>query len=182
MSELTIREAKQEDLPGIARVRVDTWKATYRGMVPDDFLDGMSYQATAEGWQKNFWDNRDPGTEVFIAVSDRDGIVGVAICGLERNMDPLYRAEIYVLYVLPEYQNRGIGRRLVGACVLYIREQLGMQSMLIWVLAENPYRRFYESLGGKMVREKNKEIGGRMLPEVGYGWESIQDIQWRTYD
>ena len=100
----------------------------------------------------------------------------MAICGPEQNRDPLYRGEIYVLYVLPEYQHQGIGRELVSACVHHLIHQLKVDTMLIWVLAENPYRRFYELLGGKVVREKTQEIGGRMLSEVGYGWETIHQL------
>jgi hypothetical protein len=48
--------------------------------------------------------------------------------------------------------------------------------MLIWVIAENTYRRFYESLGGKLVRKKTKEIGGMMISEVSYGWEEIHKL------
>jgi hypothetical protein len=48
--------------------------------------------------------------------------------------------------------------------------------MLIWAFAESPYRRFYESLGGRAVRETTKEIGGKMMPEVGYGWEELQGL------
>ena len=49
MSIFIIREAHPNDGPGMAKVHVDTWRAAYRGILPDDFLDGLSYQATAEG-------------------------------------------------------------------------------------------------------------------------------------
>ena len=87
-----------------------------------------------------------------------------------------YHGEIYVLYVLPQNQNQGIGRRLVAACVQHLIQQLAVETLLIWVIAENPYRRFYESLGGRTVREKTKEIGGKMISEVGYGWEAIHKL------
>lgn len=45
---ITVREATEADLSGIARVLVDTWRATYRGIVPDSCLDGMTYDAQAE--------------------------------------------------------------------------------------------------------------------------------------
>jgi hypothetical protein len=52
-----------------------------------------------------------------------------------------------------------------------------MQTMLIWVLAENPYRKFYEALGGKVVRQQGKEIGGKLLAQVGYGWEELNGLR-----
>ena len=176
MSVFHIREAHQNDVPGMAKVRVDTWQADYKGIVPDDFLESLSYQSTSERWQKAFWENRNPDVAVFVAENELKDIVGIAICGLEQSQDPIYHGEIYVLYVLPQHQNQGIGRGLVAACVRHLIQKLKVESMLIWVIAENPYRRFYESLGGKLVRKKTKEIGGMMISEVSYGWEEIHKL------
>jgi ribosomal protein S18 acetylase RimI-like enzyme len=176
MSFFRIREARQDDVAGMAKVRVDTWKATYQGIVPDEFLQGLSYQRVAENWKRIFWENKEPNVTRFVAETMQDDIVGIAICGPERNQDSIYHGEIYVLYVLPQYQNRGIGQELVAKCVQYLIQQLKVETMLIWVFAENPYRRFYKSLGGIIVREKTIEIGGKMISEVGYGWEKIQPL------
>lgn len=177
MSIFYVREADQSDVLGMAKIRVDTWRATYQGIVPDDFLRNLSYQRVAENWKRIFWENRAPGVAVFVAEDEQKDIVGVAICGPEQSHDPVYQAEIYVLYVLPQYQNQGIGRELVAACVQHLIQQLKAETMLIWVIAENPYRKFYETLGGKKVKEKAQEIGGRMILEVGYGWKEIHKLE-----
>ncbi len=176
MSVFHIREAREEDVFGMAKVRVDTWRVAYKEIMPDDLLENLSYQATAERWRKAFWEDKDPNVAVFVAENEQSEIIGIAICGLESNQDPIYQGEIYVLYVLPEYQRQGIGRRLVASCAEYLIQQLRVKTMLIWVLADNPYRRFYESLGGKVIQEKTKEFGGKMLSEVGYGWEEISEL------
>jgi ribosomal protein S18 acetylase RimI-like enzyme len=49
-----------------------------------------------------------------VAENQQKEIVGITICGPEQNQDSIYHAEIYVLYVLPQYPNQGIGRKLVG--------------------------------------------------------------------
>ena len=87
-----------------------------------------------------------------------------------------YQGEIYVLYVLPECQHQGVGRRLVAACVGHLIHQLGVETLLIWVMAENPYRKFYESLGGRLVREKSVQVGGETILDVGFGWEDIHNL------
>jgi GNAT superfamily N-acetyltransferase len=120
--------------------------------------------------------DRDPGTAVFVAENDQGVIIGIAVCGMEQNHDPIYHGEIYLLYVLPQNQSQGIGRALVAACVQHLIHRLRMHTMLVWVLAQNPYRRFCESLGGKAVREKTQEIGGKLLSEVSYGWEELQNL------
>jgi hypothetical protein len=45
-----------------------------------------------------------------------------------------------------------------------------MTSLLVWVLATNPARKFYERLGGQLVYETPTTIAGASLIEVGYGW------------
>ena len=177
MTPFHIREAKQEDALGMAKVRVETWRSAYQGIVPDEFLESLSYADISERWKRVFWEERDPNTAVFVAESEPGEIIGIAISGMEQNHDPIYHGEIYVLYVLPQNQNRGIGRQLVAACVRHFVDTLRIRTMLIWVLADNPYRRFYESLGGKIVREKTQEIGGKLLAEVGYGWDEINSLR-----
>lgn len=54
--------------------------------------------------------------------------------------------------------------------------QAGLPSMLVWVLAANPARSFYERLGGKRVRGSRIEIGGELLDEVGYGWADTRAL------
>jgi len=51
--------------------------------------------------------------------------------------------------------------------------------MLIWVLAKNPSRAFYEALGGQRVYEKQIVIGGETLVEVAYGWRDIHSLTYR---
>ncbi|HSL44762.1 MAG TPA: GNAT family N-acetyltransferase [Anaerolineales bacterium] len=176
MSVFHIREAKQEDMLAMATVRVQTWRATYKEILPDAFLAKLSYRNVAEHWKKIFWQERQPGVGLFVAENEQDEIIGIAICGPEQNDDLEYRGEIYVLYVLPAYQRQGMGKALVAACVQYLIGELAARTMLIWVIAENPYRKFYESLGGKRVREKKQEIGGKMILEAGYGWDEIDQL------
>lgn len=43
---MRVRDAVVDDAQAIERVRTDTWRAVYRGMMPDAFLDGLGYDAT----------------------------------------------------------------------------------------------------------------------------------------
>lgn len=176
MSAFHVRTAKREDALGMAVVRVDTWRATYKGMVADSYLQALSAEGLAEHWRHTFWGKADRGLGLFVAEDEGSNIVGIAICGPGQEWDPVYKGEIYVLYVLPAYQSQGIGKALVAACVQHLTEALGLRTMLVWVIAANPYRRFYESLGGEFVREKTREIGGNTIAEVGYGWEDIDRL------
>ncbi|WP_342748051.1 hypothetical protein [Melghirimyces profundicolus] len=48
------------------------------------------------------------------------------------------------------------------------------RSMLVWVLAENHSRHFYEALGATYIRDGTVTIAGKELKEVAYGWSDIR--------
>jgi ribosomal protein S18 acetylase RimI-like enzyme len=168
-----IREATLNDAEAMAKVRIDTWRSAYKGIVPDDYLSGLSPEQTAIRWSEVYFKSRQPGVFALVAENDIKEVVGIAIAGPERDQDPGYQSEIYVLYVLPAYQNQGIGRSLVTACVQQLLRQ-GLDTLLIWIMAENPYRRFYETLGGRIVGKIEKQRGSKLIPEIAYGWRDIR--------
>ena len=175
MHGFTIREATSDDAAAIARVHLDTSRATYKGLLPDEVLAETTYEWRFAVWSRALGD--EGGAEfVYVATDDADGrVFGFASGGPEREGDKEYDGELYAIYLLDTHQRKGAGRRLVQAVAERLAES-GFRSMLIWVLAENPYRRFYETLGGVPVREKTIERGDRTLREIGYGWEDFKSL------
>ncbi len=169
---MIIRAASEADSKGLAKVHVDSWKTTYRGLVPDSYLDGLTYDRSAERWQRNF--TNYPDNHVFAAENDSGIIVGFASGGRNRDVDVLFDAELYAIYILEEEQQRGLGRALTKAFAKAIVETNGYESMVVWVLAGNTRaRRFYEKMGGTLVSGKQITIGGVSLDEVAYGWPDV---------
>jgi hypothetical protein len=78
-----------------------------------------------------------------------------------------------VTSALRDQQRHGLGRRL-SATVVQQLIQVGMTSLLVWVLADNPARKFYEALGGRYVYDKRVSIGNARLVEVAYGWRDAR--------
>lgn len=112
---------------------------------------------------------------MFVAEDESGRIVGFADGGRERSGDPVYDGELYAIYLLQDYQQKGIGRQLFQHVVQHLVKSK-FHGMLIWVLADNPSRHFYESMGGLPVRELEIEIAGKRLQEVGYGWSALQTL------
>ncbi|MDQ3704345.1 MAG: GNAT family N-acetyltransferase [Chloroflexota bacterium] len=164
-----IREAAIEDVPGIARVHIESWRTTYKGMVPQHIIDGFTYEQREALWRRAL----DPGNASFVYVAEEDGeVVGFASGGPAREDVPNHAAELYAIYLLQEHQGKGIGRRLFDAVVRELVRR-GLYSMAIWVLAENPACGFYEAMGGRKVYERQEEADGVLIDEVGYGWDDI---------
>jgi GNAT superfamily N-acetyltransferase len=171
---MRVRLAQEADAAGIARVHVDTWRSAYAGLLPDKLLASLSYERRENYWRSLLADANRPEF-VYVAENEDGQIVGFVSGGPERSGDALYKGELYAIYVLAEHQGRGTGRQLVRANCQRLIEQ-GLTSMLLWVLDTNPWRAFYDALGGKPVREKQETIGDATLTEVGYGWENIRPL------
>lgn len=170
-----VRPATLEDLAGMTRVHVDTWKTTYRGLVPDSFLDNLTYESDlARGFGR--WLREPPAKETHLVAEIASGeIVGFAVGGPNREADPDFAGELGAIYVLEAHQRMGVGRALFGGVAQHLF-QIGMASMIVWVLEANPYRRFYEKLGGTAVRHRFAPHAGVSLPEVSYGWKNIREL------
>ena len=161
------------DAGAIAHVHVATWRTTYRGMVPDEFLDALDESAYEARWRRTI---NDSGIRVYVA-EEGGGVVGFASGGRERAGDPEFSGELYALYVLDSAQRRGHGRRLVRAVVDGLRE-MDLADMIVWVLRDNTgARHFYEVIGGAYLREQPLTIGSFLLQEVSYGWRRLVDVR-----
>jgi ribosomal protein S18 acetylase RimI-like enzyme len=167
----TIRPATLDDAQGIANVQVETWRSAYRGVIADEFLDAMSEDERTSRWSEIV---QRPKHATFVAEIEGHGIVGFANGGPERDGQEDFRGELCGLYVLSEWQGQGqgVGRQLVATFVQWLMD-LGFDTMLVWTLADNPYWRFYERLAGKLVAEKEIEIGEQKLLEVAFGWDDL---------
>jgi len=170
---IPVRSAVATNVDAIARVHIDSWRSTYRGLVPDAVLDGLSFERRRDWWQGIL--NGPQGADVLVAEDHEGRMAGFAYFGAERGNDPLYRGELYAIYLLKEHQQKGIGRMLVKAAAggLLARD---LDTMLVWVLSANPARHFYERLGGVYLREKSERVGEETLQESAYGWSDIRPL------
>jgi ribosomal protein S18 acetylase RimI-like enzyme len=171
MSSFHIRDAQPDDVPGLARVHVDCWRTTYRGIVPDDYLAKLNYDDSESRWRRILGDAGSTSL-VYVALDDNETVIGFVSGGPARPESYGFTGEVYAIYLLKEFQRSGIGGAMLSAATRSLAGH-GFDSLLIWVLTENPSCRFYESMGGVLVAEKKVLIGGTELDEVGYGWRDI---------
>jgi L-amino acid N-acyltransferase YncA len=164
-----IRKALDTDTRRIADIYVETWRTTYAGTLPDKVLVGMSAERQAISWGRAI---RHAGELIYVAEDTTAGVVAVGSAGANRTKGNSYTGEVYTLYVHPDHQNQGIGERLLARLFQELIGR-GMNSAVIWVLAPNPSRFFYERVGGKRVGDRNEELWGSTLKEIAYGWTDL---------
>lgn len=174
--EIRIRQANSEDVGAVARIHVDTWRTSYAGIVPAAFLAGLSYAAREQAWSQTLSADL-PTASMLVAETEAGEVVGFVAYGApEREGSQAYRGEISAIYVLEEYQRKGIGRRLFLGAVQHFSTH-GINSLHLWVLTENlPARRFYKIMGGECLDKEIITIGGADLEIVSYGWKNLANL------
>jgi GNAT superfamily N-acetyltransferase len=168
---ISIRAATEHDAIAISRVHVQSWRTTYAGIVPDEYLAALNEVDRVPQWREQL------ARDIQVYIADVDGEVAGFICGGPiREPVRTYDAELFAIYLLERSQRHGIGtallRELAGSLL-----SKGFTSMIVWVLDKNPSRHFYVKSGAQLVTSKDIEIGGVMLPEVAYGWPDLEAIR-----
>jgi GNAT superfamily N-acetyltransferase len=170
-----IREATALDAAAISRVRVLSWRAAYRGIIDDAYLDALSIEAGTERYLRSF--APDPAAGFTRVIADDAGrVTGFATAGIARVRGPMRRGEVYLLYLLPDSWRHGLGTRLMRSMARGL-DRRGMASMVVWSLARNERAcRFYERLGGRPIDERESQVGTQRLAETAYGWDELTPL------
>jgi ribosomal protein S18 acetylase RimI-like enzyme len=180
---ISIRRARASDAVAIGAVQVATWRSAYAGILPDRFLARMSVPRQAAHYDAAIRSS----TAVFVAsasgvdVPPGSGsrIVGFSTAGRTRGGEiagqRLAEGEVETLYVLDDWRDRGVGRKLMRAAAVHLAET-GCKSCFVWVLRENPSRWFYQRLGGKPVAEAMIQFAGQKVPQIAFVWDPIERL------
>jgi GNAT superfamily N-acetyltransferase len=164
-----VRPATSRDVPEVARLHVDAWRATYRGLIHEAALFAHSYAEREALWNEAL----EAGSVTSLFVAESDGAVaGFAACGPTREPEPGFDGELYAIYLRTDYQGRGIGRALVETARSCLRQR-GFQKMILWVLDGNAGAdAFYERLGGRRQGTGSFELCGESLIEHGFAFDT----------
>lgn len=172
MDGVLIRRAVKEDAQALATVRVIGWQQSYAGLMPPELLSKLSIEADRQRVEKAFAD-RDNKALRFVAEQHKN-VIGMGVCGPERNGKMPARGEVYALYLLDEAKRRGTGRAMMEKMSAALIDA-GFTSLQLSVLENNtPARVFYERLGGVLLHKGVFTYGGFELPDVTYVWEDIR--------
>ncbi len=198
---ITVRRARATDAAAIGAVHVAAWRSAYPGILPEAFLSRLSIPRQAAHYDNAI----RAGVGVHVAIASgvdlgRTGgsarIVGFVSGGpatgglLHAAAGPglaahstgslsLGDGEIETLYVLDDWRERGLGRRLMRAAAAHL-SGAGCRSAFLWVLRDNPSRWFYARLGGKQAAVSTIQVGGSPVVQTAYVWEPIEKLSQAT--
>jgi GNAT superfamily N-acetyltransferase len=141
---LTVRDATAEDAIEVARVHIRAWQAAYRGLMPDEHLDGLREEERVSRYALG---STGPETPETILAVDDEAIWGFATVGPSRDADALAAGELYALYIDPPHWQEGIGSLLMEHGYTRLRAR-GFEEAILWLLVGNEgAERFYRADG-----------------------------------
>jgi ribosomal protein S18 acetylase RimI-like enzyme len=162
---IEIRRAKPADATAVADTHDEAWRTAYRGIIPGAELEKLVSRRGPAWWESAI----RKGSRVALLVFG-DRIAGYANYGRNRARSLTYDGEIYELYLRPEFQGLGFGRRLFTATRRDLG-QCGFKSLVVWALSDNdPAVEFYRALGGRAVARSSERFGGCTLDKVAFAW------------
>ena len=162
---IEVRRAKPSDAVAIAQTHDEAWRGAYQGVIPGPELDKLINRRGPQWWDSAI----RKGSRVSVLVFG-DKIAGYANYGRNRARSLHFEGEVYELYLRPEFQGLGFGRRLFTAAKRDLA-QSGLRSMVVWALSDNdPATEFYRALGGRMVARSSERFGPKSLDKVAFAW------------
>jgi GNAT superfamily N-acetyltransferase len=177
MSEPAVRPATLADVTEIAMIHVRSWQAAYRGLMPQDHLDGLDPAARAVRWQQNLaaldW---SVSGVLVVTVGSETASAGPRIAGFagywptrDDDDDPAHTGEVAAIYLHPDAWGQGLGRQLMTATLVNLAAA-GYREATLWVLRDNARaRRFYSQAGWAADGgTKTDDLDGFPLLEVRY--------------
>ncbi|SRR6266542_183566 len=121
---MRLRPAQPDDADAVARIHVRAWQVAYRGLLPQDYLDGLRPEDRAKRYTFGSCDADQPATIVAI---EKDAIVGWATTVPARDIDCACEGELAAMYVDRDAWSRGVGKALIarGANTLSLFDDAG---------------------------------------------------------
>ena len=164
-----VRRATAADADAIGRVQVETWRAAYRGLLPDAIVDGFDLEERQRMWRDGLSRPRRPGSETVVAEVG-GAVVGFASVGEWRaeGEPEAGVGELFAIYLDRAHWGTGVGRALIERAEESLRRS-GFVEARLWVLEGNERaERFYRAAGWEHDRRKVDLFQGADVAEVRY--------------
>lgn len=158
--EIVYRKAKVSDYEGIYYVSCYSWDETYRGFMPDEYLDDRinNYEERSLRTKKYLEQLEDDNNLDKYLVCEVDGKI-VGICQYMKSQNDNYADSglLGALYVLKKYQGLGIGKELFWLAIKGILE-MGHSTMYLECLTGNDAINFYLKYDGQIIENVDYPI------------------------
>lgn len=171
-STMQVREARPSDLEDIAQLHARSWRAAYRGMLSDAYLDGDLVADHRALWQQRLI---TPTANQTIAVVESNDATIVGLACAFGDHDARWGTLLENLHVTQQYKGSGIGAQLVAHIAEWCACNQASDVLHLWVLAPNTAAQgFYKRLGASAFEQAVWGTpDGNRVPELRFAWPSV---------
>ena len=166
---MTLRRASVDDVPLIRKIADVAFRLTYKDILSPEQMEYMMDWMYSETSLRNQFETG----HVFFIAQEGEKAVGYVSVEYQGNVDDVEVFHLQKLYLLPEYQKKGYGRKMFGKVVEYVRSQTGSVARIeLNVNRNNPSLSFYEHIGMKRLSQGDFPIGnGYFMNDYIMGFE-----------
>ena len=157
---IQIKQAGRDDMRNIAAFLDDCWRAEYRQIVSDDYLDALSAHERHERILARY----DEGATELLMIIDGELLIGVS--GFGKSFTEGYQAdgEISAIYLHTDYIGKGYGHTLFSKTEQKLAAK-GYTHFVLDVLSANARAvSFYEKHGYAKVDDRSIKLGEYEYP------------------
>lgn len=170
------RQGTPADIAQVARLHADSWRASYRGMLDDAYLDVAVFEDRHAVWTERL--SRPPDRQFVVVAERKARIVGFA-CAYARE-DGTWGSFLDNIHAHPGHQGEGIGTGLMAEVVSWCRRVAGEHGLYLYVFALNERaRRFYKHLGATDTGFERRPpgVGGEPQGIHRYAWPTLDAVR-----
>lgn len=168
--DIIIRNVRKEDLPSVVDIKITGWQSAYKGIVDDTYLNNLSNERETRiaKMEKNYMTNG------FIVAESNGEVVGFCRYIFDNSFSPEIEnidCELCAIYVRKDLKYSGIGTKMFNYVVNEFKKN-NKTKMVLWCLKDNePSKKFYTKMGGKIIKEKNVDIGDEQYIECCFEYD-----------
>ena len=150
----------------------DRLGATFIAEDDDQGVVGFADCAPAQASEGSEDNETETGGSAGDGAEEPDPLVSQ---GADGESGSLPSGEISSIYVMPDWQRQGIGRAFIANVARHLAAH-EFESMVVWVLQDDPARAFYEKLGGDACALREIQFINTTLMQVCYQWLDISEL------
>lgn len=171
---ISFRSGTAGDIPAISDAYVRSVRDSYRGVLPDEYLNDLSTEKRSKVFAERRAANAN-SYRLLIAEEASAGVIGFIDYAHKENANFDHDGRIFSFYFVPEFQRRGLGGLLFRNCLRRMRDDC-YGSVCLDTFESNPFRNFYDKMGGRKIGSEAHEANGHRLPTIVYGWSDLSNI------
>jgi ribosomal protein S18 acetylase RimI-like enzyme len=169
---LTIRPLELADAAAIASLHIETWRDTYRGLMPDSKLDALNVQEYESGWNRILSQKDSPTSPLTLGAFQGSILLGIASAGRPRESWG-YDSELWAINIPKRFQKMGAGKAMLRACVQHVQTFNAKNMYLYCVLGNTNAENFYRKMGAMPTQRISQDDG---YQERAWVWDDLSKL------